>query len=92
MTIALGGGRTVTPAGTPSDQAAAAAAEEATAIGMAGDRVAVDLQIAVDHGADMLAVAEQVRDRITRHLAARTGLTHVDVTVVGVRPPPATQA
>lgn len=89
VTLALGGGRVVTAAGTATDQAAAVVADDATSIGAAGHHVAVDVQIAVDYGADMLAVAEQVRDRITRHLAAQTGLTttEVDVTVVDVRPP-----
>ena len=88
VTLALGGGRVVTAAGAPPDQERAAGAENATSIGMAGDRVAIDVQSAVAYGADMLAVAQQVRDRIDRHLAAQTGLTttEVNVTVVDVRP------
>lgn len=91
VTLALGGGRVVTAAGSAPDEAGAAAADDATTIGVAGEHVAVDVQIAVDYGADMRAVAEEVRRRITRHLADQTGLTttEVDVTVVDVRPPPA---
>jgi uncharacterized alkaline shock family protein YloU len=91
VTLALGGGRVVSPADPATDRQRAAGADDATSIGVAGDRVVVDVQIAVDYGADMLAVAEQVRDRITRHIATQTSLTttEVNVTVVDVRPPPA---
>jgi uncharacterized alkaline shock family protein YloU len=57
---------------------------------VAGDRVVVDVEIAVEYGTDMLAVAERVRGRISQHIAAQTGLTtaQVNVTVVDVRPHP----
>jgi uncharacterized alkaline shock family protein YloU len=91
VTLALGGGRVLSSADSATDQQHAAGADDATSIGVAGDRVVVDVQIAVDYGADMLAVAEQVRDRITQHIATQTALTttEVNVTVVDVRPPPA---
>ncbi len=49
----------------------------------------VDVQIAVDYGASMHRVAEQVRERIAQHIAVQTGLTatEVHVVVVDVRVP-----
>lgn len=87
VTLALGGGRVATPAGEPTDRAAVAGHEDATDVGVAGDRVVVDVQIAVDLGVSVPVVAQQVRDRIAQHLAAQTGLrtTEVNVTVVDVR-------
>ncbi len=51
--------------------------------------VVVDVQIAVDYGASMHRVAEQVRERIAQHIAVQTGLTatEVHVVVVDVRVP-----
>ena len=64
--------------------------DEATDVGVAGDRVVVDVQIAIDLGFPMVVVAQQVRNRIADHLRAQTGLTttEVNVTVVDVRPAP----
>jgi uncharacterized alkaline shock family protein YloU len=90
VTLALGGGRVATQAGAATDQARVAGAEDATDVGIAGTHVVVDVQIAVDYGARLPEVAEQVRRRIARHIAMHTGLTttEVNVTVVDVRPPP----
>lgn len=88
VTLALGGGRVATPAGGSTDQAAVADHEEATDVGVAGDRVVVDVQIAVDLGVAVPLVAQRVRDRIAEHLRVQAGLTttEVNVTVVDVRP------
>ncbi|MGY5884644.1 Asp23/Gls24 family envelope stress response protein [Modestobacter lacusdianchii] len=92
VAVALGGGRPVTRHGeTPSlAEIAGSAGEAATDVGVAGSRVVVDVQIAVDYGVPIASVAQLVRDRIAAHLAAHTGLTtsEVNVTVVDVRPPP----
>jgi uncharacterized alkaline shock family protein YloU len=91
VTLALGGGRVATPSETTADPAKIAGprAEPATDIGVAGNHVVVDVQIAVDYGAPMRQVAAVVRDRIAQHLATQTGLTttEVNVTVVDIRPP-----
>lgn len=90
VTVALGGGRPATPAGARPDRQRIAGAEDATEIGLAGDQVVVDVQIAVDLGARLHQVAQWVRTRIAEHLAAQTGLRTiaVNVTVVDVRPAP----
>lgn len=90
VTLALGGGRIATTAGERTDPAAVAGSETATDIGLAGDRVVVDVQIAVDLGVPIPRVAQQVRNAITDHLTTQTGLrtTEVNVTVVDVRPLP----
>jgi uncharacterized alkaline shock family protein YloU len=91
VTLALGGGRVATPSGSPSDPARVAGpqSESATDIGTAGSRVVVDVQIAVDHGVPIPAVADAVRRRIISHIAEQTGLvtTEVNVAVVDVRSP-----
>jgi uncharacterized alkaline shock family protein YloU len=91
VTLALGGGRIATPADTAVDheRIAGAEGEGATDIGVAGTRVVVDVQIAVDYGVPVQQVADRVRNRIARHIATQTGLTttEVNVTVVDVRPP-----
>jgi uncharacterized alkaline shock family protein YloU len=91
VSLALGGGKVATPSGATADRASIVGAqgEAATSIGVAGDHVVVDVQIAVDYGAPMQQVADRVRDRITQHIALQTGLTttEVNVTVVDVRPP-----
>lgn len=84
VSLALGDGRIATPAGGNTDQSAVAGLENATDIGLAGDRVVVDVQIAVDQGVPMLLVAQRVRDRITEHLHAQTGLTTTEVNVIVV--------
>jgi uncharacterized alkaline shock family protein YloU len=88
VSLALGGGRIATPAGEQTDQAAVAGHDEATDVGVAGDRVVVEVQVAVDMGVSVPLVARQVRNRIADHLRAQTGLTttEVNVTVVDVRP------
>lgn len=90
VTLALGGGRVATAAGEQTDHAAVANSEDATDIGLAGDHVVIDVQIAVDLGVSIPRVAQQVRDRITNHLSTQAGLrtTEVNVTVVDVRLPP----
>jgi uncharacterized alkaline shock family protein YloU len=92
VTLALGGGRVATPIDTTVDptRIPGVESEAATDIGVAGDHVVVDVQIAVDYGAPMRQVADRVRERIAQHLATQTGLTttEVNVTVVDVRPPP----
>jgi uncharacterized alkaline shock family protein YloU len=91
VTLALGGGRVATPTDTTGGptRIAGVGSEAATDIGVAGNHVVVDVQIAVDYGAPMRQVADRVRDRIAQHLA-QTGLTttEVNVTVVDVRPLP----
>lgn len=88
VTLALGGGRVATPVGEQPDRAAVAGSEGATDVGLAGDRVVVDVQIAVDVGVAIPRVAQHVRDHVAEHLRAQTGLTttEVNVTVVDVRP------
>jgi uncharacterized alkaline shock family protein YloU len=86
VTLALGGGRLATQAGAVTDQARVAGAEgeDATDVGIAGSHVVVEVQIAVDYGVSVQQVADQVRRRIARHLAAQTGLTTTEVNVVVV--------
>jgi uncharacterized alkaline shock family protein YloU len=92
VTLALGSGRVATPADTPVDHTKIAGrhSEAATDIGVAGEHVVVDIQIAVDYGAPMWQVAARVRNRIAQYIATQTGLTttEVNVTVVDVQPPP----
>ena len=91
VTLALGGGRAATPTGAAADRAGIAGTwgEAATDVGVSGSHVVVDVQIAVDYGASVHRVADQVRERIARHIAAQTGLTaiEVNVAVVDVRVP-----
>jgi uncharacterized alkaline shock family protein YloU len=89
VTLALGGGRVISPADAATDHQRTAGAGDATSIGVAGDRVVVDVQIVVDFGVPLWQVAERVRKRIADHIATQTGLTttEVNVTVVDVRPP-----
>jgi uncharacterized alkaline shock family protein YloU len=90
--VAGGRGRGATPADTAVDRTKIAGrhSETATDIGIAGEHVVVDIQIAVDYGAPMWQVAARVRDRIAQHIATQTGLTttEVNVTVVDVQLPP----
>lgn len=88
VTLALGGGRVATATGEETDHAAVAGSAAATDIGLAGDRVVIEVQIAVDLGVSIPRVAQQVRERITDHLSTQTGLrtTEVNITVVDVRP------
>ncbi len=92
VTLALGGGRVATPIGAAPDAQRIAESEAATDVGTAGSRVVVDVQIAVDHGVPIHAVAARVRERIISRVAEQTGLvtTEVNVAVVDVRevPPP----
>ena len=91
VSLALGGGRVATPPDTAADPARVAGpdGEAATSVGTAGSRVVVDVQIAVDHGVPIHAVAAVVRERIAAHIAQQTGLvtTEVNVAVVDVRSP-----
>jgi uncharacterized alkaline shock family protein YloU len=91
VSLALGGGRVATPedAGTDLARVAGRESEAATSVGTAGSRVVIDVQISVDHGVSIHAVADVVRRRIISHMAEQTGLitTEVNVTVVDVRPP-----
>ena len=83
---ALGRGRTGTAARLAGVAAGPAAAAD-SAVGVAGAHVVVDLDIAVEAGAHIPRVAEQVRRQIAEHLHALTGLTttEVNITVVDVR-------
>ena len=85
VTQALGRGRTRTPTGAPG--AGPAAAADPT-VGVAGAHVVVDLDIAVEAGAHIPQVAQQVRQQVADHLLALTGLstTEVNITVVDVQP------
>jgi uncharacterized alkaline shock family protein YloU len=89
VSLALGGGRMATPPDTAADPARVAAPERAvaTSVGTAGSRVVVDVQIAVDYGVPVHAVAAAVRERIATHIAEQTGLvtTEVNVAVIDVR-------
>lgn len=87
VTLALGGGRPALPArGGTGDPTSGE--ESGTVIGVAGEHVVVDVQIAVDLGVSVPLVAQRVRSRIADHLRAQTGLTttEVNVIVVDVRP------
>jgi len=84
VTLALGGGRTTQR--HTAEQVAGPEAEAATDVGVAGTHVVIDVQVAVEWGAAIPHVARQIRDQITRHIAAYTSLTtdEVNVTVVDV--------
>ena len=71
--------------------------QSATDVGTAGSRVVIDVQVVVDYGVPIHAVAAAVRARIAAHIAEQTGLvaTEVSVAVVDVqlpRTPPSTGA
>lgn len=85
VTLALGGGHTTQ--NQSAQQIAGPDAEAATDIGVAGSHV-IDVQVAVEWGAAIPRVAHQIRDQITRQVAAYTSLTtdEVNVTVVDVGP------
>ena len=89
VSLALGGGRIASPSDAAADRAGIVGprGEPATDVGVSGTSVVVDVQIAVDYGAAVHRVAEQVRERIGHHIAAQTGLTavQVNVAVVDVR-------
>jgi uncharacterized alkaline shock family protein YloU len=92
VTLALGSGRVATPADTPvldHTKIAGRHSEAATDIGVAGEHVVVDIQIAVDYGVPMWQVAALVRNSIAQRIATQTGLTttEVNVTVVDVQSP-----
>lgn len=84
VTLALGDGRT----GTQSSRAvlAGSAGEAATDIGVAGSHVVVDVQVVVETGAHIPALADRIRGQIRDQIAGSTGLTitEVNVTVVDV--------
>ena len=63
-------------------------AETATAVPVSGTPVVIDVQIVVEQGAHIPAVASQVRTQITRHVTAQTGLTAAaaNIYIVDVRP------
>ena len=88
VTLAMGGGRTGTQS-TPA-QIAGPRGESATDVGVAGSHVVVDIQIAIEIGAHIPTVADDVRaqisDAITAHLGLRTA--EVNVTVADVQPGP----
>jgi len=90
VSLALGGGHVATPAGGQTQPAEVAGAVAATDVGLAGDRVVVDVQITVGLGVSIPLVAQRVRDRVAEHQRAQTGLTttEVNVIVVDVREPP----
>ena len=89
VSLAFGGGRMATPPDTAADPARVAGPESAvaTSVGTAGSRVVVDVQIAVDYGVPVHAIAAAVRERIAAHIAEQTGLvaTEVNVAVIDVR-------
>ncbi|WP_167759144.1 Asp23/Gls24 family envelope stress response protein [Blastococcus sp. TF02A_35] len=95
VSVALGNGRPETGAGqSPSPtEIAGAAGEPATDVGIAGSHVVIDVQIAVDYGVPIIRVAQEVRNRITEHLVAHTGLitSEVNVIVVDVLASPPTE-
>ncbi|MEV0429024.1 Asp23/Gls24 family envelope stress response protein [Micromonospora sp. NPDC050495] len=66
-----------------------AASAPAATVRVAGNVARVDLDLVVDHGAHLPAVAEAVRRRIADRVEAGTGLTveSVTVTVVDLRLP-----
>ena len=79
VTVALGGGRT---AGDLTDaDLTGHHGGTATDVAVAGSHVVIDVQIVVDHGAHLLDVARQVRDQISRHITAHTGLSTAEVNV-----------
>ena len=86
VTLALGGGRTGT--GSTPAQIAGPQGEAATDVGVAGSHVVVDIQIAVEIGAHIPTVADDVRAQVGAAIAAQLGLrtTEVNVTVADVGP------
>lgn len=66
-----------------------AAGAPAATVRVAGNAARVDLDLVVDHGAHLPAVAAAVRRRVAARIAARTGLAveSVTVTVVDLRLP-----
>lgn len=79
VTLALGGGRT-TRAASPAE-VAGSGSEAATEVGVAGTRVVVDVHVAVEMGTNIPAVAERLRDHITRSIADYLNLTVSEVNV-----------
>ncbi len=84
VTLALGGGRT----SRDSSAAEVGRAQAASTVGVAGSHVVVDVAIAVEMGASIHTVADQVRDHLTRRVADQVGLTpaEVNVDIVDVSP------
>lgn len=84
--VALGGGHLA--ADVSDSHATGHRAETATAVPVSGTPVVIDVQIVVEQGAHIPAVASQVRTQITRHVTAQTGLTAaaVNIYIVDVRP------
>lgn len=84
VTLAMGGGRT----GAQSSRAALAGSpgEAATDVGVAGSHVVLDVQVVVETGAHIPALADRIRGQIRGHIARTTGLTitEVNITVVDV--------
>lgn len=79
VTLALGAGRT-SPFTSPA-HIAGPQTEAATDVGVAGSHVVIDIQVAVEMGADIPAIAHQVRAHITHVIAAQLGLTTTEVNI-----------
>lgn len=77
VALALGGGRT---AGSV-EELSGARAEAATEVGVAGARVVVDVDVAVELGAHIPSVAERLRLHVARTIAEQLELTAVEVNV-----------
>lgn len=87
VTLALGGGRTAQ--GHTAQEVAGPDVEAATDVGVAGTHVVIDVQVAVEWGAHIPQLADQIRDQITRHIAAHTSLRtdQVNIAIVDVQAP-----
>lgn len=90
VTVALGRVRAADPGDQTARRAqiAGPAGEAATAVGVTGTHVVVDVHVAVDYATSIPEVARQVRQQIARDLHDHTGLTttEVNVHVVDVTP------
>lgn len=85
VTLALGAGRT-SPYTTPTEIAGPEAAA-ATDVGVAGSHVVIDIQVAIEMGANIPQVASHLRTHITRTIATQLGLTlaEINVTIADVQ-------
>ncbi|NMR20091.1 Asp23/Gls24 family envelope stress response protein [Cellulomonas fimi] len=86
VALALGSGRT-SPYSSPA-HIAGPETDAATDVGVAGSHVVVDIQVAIEMGANIPDIADRVRAHITGVIATQLDLTaaEVNVTVADVQP------
>ena len=75
-------GRCTDPSAAPmAAQATGERAYPGTAVGVAGDRVAIDLALATAYNAIIPAIADLVRSAVVRDVRAATGIVDVEVNI-----------